>query len=165
MKKIKLKQIVFLVLCIIIGVFLLSSIFIMDASGDKSSLGLIQWDETFQLIFIPLVFIVGVVCGALAIYLTKISKGIYIFLTSLFTGIITLFFYAIVTLLANWEYVFSPRVQHYAWSETMGYIGDAMFIFFVVLFAYGIFILPGFIVGGAIPLFIKKIKTSKENQI
>ncbi|GEM_PF-2867687 len=161
--KIKPKQIGFLLLCVLIGSLLMSITFIMDASGEKNSLGFIQWGYAIPPIVVVLIlFMIGVGCGALVIYLTKISNSRYVFFTSLFTGIITLFFYAIITLLVNWEYIFSPKMQHYAWSGAMGYIGDALLILLVVPFAYGLYILPGFLVGG---FLIKKIKTSKENQI
>ncbi|HVQ00313.1 MAG TPA: hypothetical protein VMT57_02235 [Candidatus Thermoplasmatota archaeon] len=163
--KIKPKQIGSILLCILIGTTLISSMFILDASGKNTSLGLIKWGNlgnTFApVIFLIASFMIGVGCGALVIYLTKIQKSVHIFLTSLFVGIITLFFYAIITLLANWDYLVAPRMQHYAWEGIMGYIGDALFLIIVVLFAFGIFILPGFIVGGAIQFLYKKVKLQK----
>jgi len=165
--KIKPKQIGFILLCILIGTFLISSMFIMDFDvyGTKSSLGLIKWGDWGNIfapvVFLILSFMIGVGCGALVIYLTKIQKSVFIFLTSLFVGIITLFFYAIITLLANWKYLVAPKVQHYAWDGTMGYIGDALFLIIVVLYIFGMFILPGYIVGGAVQLLIKKVKLQK----
>ena len=74
MKKKIIIQIIYCIICIIIGVTLLSSVFIMGSSSNKPSLGLIQFDTSSPFPYLPLIFIVGLIIGALAIYLIKPSS-------------------------------------------------------------------------------------------
>lgn len=165
MKKINPKQLGLLFLGVFISVFLLSCTFIMDASGRQSSLSFIQWGNSQYIVLLITLFLIGIICGALVISLTKMTRFQSVVLMSLGAGILTLFVYAVVTLCANVAYILSPNTYHYAWSGVMGYFGDAFFIIIVVMVAYGIFILPGFFLGGFIPVVIKKIRRSGEKRL
>ena len=158
------KQIGFLILCVLLGTVLCSGVYLFDSSGTKSSLGLIEWGVSFPyfaVIFI--LFLIGAVCGTLVISLINISKGMYVLLASLITGLLTAFLYTIVTLFANVEFLFRPTNLHYAWSGALGYIGDALFVFVVVFILFGLFIVLGSLVGGAIRFLITKRNTSRSH--
>jgi hypothetical protein len=163
MVKLKPRQMSALVLGILLGTVLLSGVYIFDTSGTSENLGFIHWELSSSYATLVFVFfLIGTGCGALLVSLVNISKGWYVLLISLFSGSMTVFLYALVTVFANLQYLIRPTNQHYAWTGAMGYIGDALFVYIVIIILYGLFVILGFLVGGLLPFFIKKTIKSKE---
>jgi len=143
-------------ICAIIGATLLSLIYVQNASW-----GLIEYDKWNPLPVMSLWVLIGVFCGALVIYLLKVTGKMNVIIIGGITGFVSLILYILVTVFASWSYLTAPRGQHYAWGGSMGYAGDILFFIIVYLFVYGIFIVPGFVIGGLIPYFIRRNKSPR----
>jgi hypothetical protein len=155
-------NIFYISICILLGVFLLSSIYIFDLTGKGGNLGFLRLDLSFPIPVFIILFFVGLICGALAIFLTKTSKLSNIFIISFFVGSITIVIYSFITLYSNIEYLVSERSIHIFGTGSAGYAGDAFFMLYAITFMYILYIFPGYVIGGFIPLMFKKMKQKKK---
>lgn len=157
-----LKKIFLLFLMSVIGAFLISLFVVTGVSPGNENLSLIGIKSYSPILVVPMV-IIPLLFGSLASFIFKPNKGFIVLKMSFITGFVTIIIYAIITFFTNLNYLVSPRGQHYAWSGLMGYIGDAIFMIIVVIFVFGLYLIPLFIIGGFTGNYIRKRNIFEEN--
>ena len=148
-------------ICIIFGVFFLSSVFIIGASCTLSNLGLIKYSLSNPLLYLPILFVVALIIGAFSIYFIKPSNFMEFLILSFAIVTIIILIYTIVTFYANIENITSLESYSY---EPYGFavMKRVQFIlYFCLVYFYAPTILPGFFVGGFITYFLKVVRPKK----
>ena len=152
-----LKKVLIVLFSFIVSV-VISCLYILNFASGGESWGFYRlWsDQGFPSDPLSIFFliVIGFLFGIFLTYILKVIKLRKIIKINLFTSILAVVFYILITLLINWS-DFASEGQHYAWSGLMGYFGDFLFLAIVLFVYYGIFLIIGFLIGG-ITLYIKK---------